>query len=88
MSRITVESRSHDWQLTRLEVVHTMHDRKARLGELADAFLVLPGGFVRPAHRILAQRALTVDDALALALGPVPDTPHKWLASDKALLTP
>ena len=31
--------------LTRLEVVATMHDRKARLSELADGFVVLPGGF-------------------------------------------
>ncbi|MGA9062715.1 MAG: TIGR00730 family Rossman fold protein [Terracidiphilus sp.] len=28
-----------------LEIVPTMHDRKARIHELADAFLVLPGGF-------------------------------------------
>ena len=31
--------------LTRLEVVDTMHTRKARMGELADGFLALPGGF-------------------------------------------
>ena len=31
--------------LTRLELVPTMHERKARMAELADAFLVLPGGF-------------------------------------------
>lgn len=31
--------------ITRLEVVSTMHERKARMHELADAFLVLPGGF-------------------------------------------
>jgi uncharacterized protein (TIGR00730 family) len=31
--------------LTRLELVSTMHERKARMAELADAFLVLPGGF-------------------------------------------
>ena len=114
--------------LTRLEVVPTMHDRKARLEELADGFVVLPGGFgtvdefaemltwnqlgivakpvvlldvdgywapmfewmdravdagfVRPSHRMLAQRALSVDDAIALAMGPVPDTPHKWLDRD------
>jgi hypothetical protein len=30
--------------LTRLEVVETMHQRKARMLELADAFVVLPGG--------------------------------------------
>jgi hypothetical protein len=30
---------------TELHVVDTMHTRKAMMGELADAFLVLPGGF-------------------------------------------
>ena len=31
--------------LTRLELVQTMHERKARMAELADGFLVLPGGY-------------------------------------------
>jgi len=31
--------------LTALELVPTMHDRKARMVELADAFLILPGGY-------------------------------------------
>lgn len=31
--------------LTRLEAVETMHQRKARMAELADAFLILPGGY-------------------------------------------
>ncbi len=31
--------------LTRLELVSTMHKRKARMAELADAFLILPGGY-------------------------------------------
>ncbi len=31
--------------LTRLDVVETMHERKARMSELADAFLVLPGAY-------------------------------------------
>jgi uncharacterized protein (TIGR00730 family) len=30
--------------LTRLEIVGTMHERKARMAELADAFIALPGG--------------------------------------------
>lgn len=30
--------------LTRLEIVATMHERKARMAELADAFAALPGG--------------------------------------------
>jgi len=31
--------------LTRLEVVETIHLRKARMAEIADAFIALPGGF-------------------------------------------
>jgi hypothetical protein len=31
--------------LTRLELVPTMHERKARMAALSDAFLVLPGGY-------------------------------------------
>lgn len=31
--------------LTRLEVVDTIHTRKARMSELADAFIALPGGY-------------------------------------------
>jgi uncharacterized protein (TIGR00730 family) len=31
--------------LSRLEVVDTLHQRKARMAELADAFVALPGGF-------------------------------------------
>jgi uncharacterized protein (TIGR00730 family) len=114
--------------LTALEVVPTMHDRKARMEALADGFVVLPGGFgtvdemaemltwnqlgivakpvvlldvddfwapllawmegavaagfVRPSHRMLAQRARTVDEAIALATGAAPLTPHKWLDRD------
>lgn len=32
-------------ELTKLELVETMHERKARIHELSDAILVLPGGF-------------------------------------------
>ena len=32
-------------RLTRLEVVADMHTRKARMAELADAFVALPGGY-------------------------------------------
>jgi uncharacterized protein (TIGR00730 family) len=39
-------------------------------------------GFVRPAHRMLLPRTVTVDEAIALATSPVPDTPHKWLDRD------
>jgi predicted Rossmann-fold nucleotide-binding protein len=39
-------------------------------------------GFVRDSHRMLAQRAVTVDDAIALATSPVPQVGHKWLDRD------
>ncbi len=114
--------------LSHLEIVATMHERKARLCDLATGFIVLPGGFgtvdefaemltwnqlgivakpvvlldvggywrplfdwmdgavaagfVRPAHRLLAQRAGDVEEAIALATSPVPDTPHKWIGRD------
>lgn len=32
-------------RLTRLEVMSTLQERKARMGELADGFVILPGGF-------------------------------------------
>ena len=35
---------AHDG-VTRLELVDTMHQRKARMEELSDAFVALPGGF-------------------------------------------
>ena len=105
-----------------------MHERKARLSELADGFVVLPGGFgtldelaevltwnqlgiiakpvvlldaasywrplfewmeravqagfVRSSHRMLAQHAHSVDEAIAMATAPIPDIPHKWLDRD------
>jgi uncharacterized protein (TIGR00730 family) len=31
--------------VTRLEVVATMHERKARMAELADGFIAMPGGY-------------------------------------------
>jgi uncharacterized protein (TIGR00730 family) len=114
--------------LTRIEVMGTMHQRKARLADLADGFLVLPGGFgtvdefaevltwnqlgliakpvvlvdidgfwgpmfewmeravdagfVRSSHRMLAQHAHSVDEAIAMAMAPVPDVGHKWLDRD------
>jgi uncharacterized protein (TIGR00730 family) len=115
-------------RVTSLEVVPTMHARKARMADLASGFVVLPGGFgtldetlemltwnqlgllakpvvfldidgfftslfdffdravddqfVRRSHRRLAQRALSVDEALAMVVAPVPDTPHKWIDRD------
>jgi uncharacterized protein (TIGR00730 family) len=114
--------------LSRLEVVESMHARKQRLNELADGYIVLPGGFgtveesaevltwnqlgiiakpvvfldvegfwsalfawmeraveanfVRPGHRMIAQKANTIDEAIALANSPVPDVGHKWIDRD------
>ena len=114
--------------LTSLEVVDSMHARKARMVELSAGFVALPGGFgtldetleiltwnqlglvakpvvfldvdgyfsglfeffdravdakfIRGAHRMLAQRARTVDEAVAIAIAPTPETPHKWIDRD------
>ena len=35
-------------------------------------------GLVMPAHRVMAQRATTVADAIAIACGPAPASPSKW----------
>ena len=44
MPRHLVEREVAHHGLTRLETVSSMHERKARLAELADAFVALPGG--------------------------------------------
>lgn len=50
------------------------------------AFLenAVDAGFLRGSHRLLAQRALTVDEALALASGPVAALEPKWVDRDPA----
>jgi uncharacterized protein (TIGR00730 family) len=114
--------------LTDLHVVGSMHERKARMAELADGFVAMPGGYgtldetlevltwnqlgllakpvvffdidgffeplfafldratdaalLRPAHRMLAQRARTIDEVIALGLSPAPVTGHKWIDRD------
>jgi uncharacterized protein (TIGR00730 family) len=35
-------------------------------------------GLIMPAHRAMAQRACSVDDALAIATSPAPASPSKW----------
>jgi uncharacterized protein (TIGR00730 family) len=35
-------------------------------------------GLVMPAHRVMAQRAATVEDAITIACGPAPVSPGKW----------
>ena len=44
MPRHLVEREIAHQNLTRLDVVESMHERKARMGELADGFIALPGG--------------------------------------------
>ena len=50
--------------LTRLEVVDSMHSRKARMCALADAFCILPGGFgtLDETFEILTWRQLRLHD--------------------------
>jgi uncharacterized protein (TIGR00730 family) len=47
-----------------------------RLFQFFDEAVV--AGLIKPAHRAMAQRATTVDDAIAIATGPAPDSPSKW----------
>ncbi len=111
--------------LTHLEVTSGMHERKARMAELSDGVIVLPGGFgtldeafemitwnqlglvavavvvldiagyfaplfdfiagsvaagfVSPANAGLAQRALSVTEAIDLATAPAVAYTPKWL---------
>lgn len=116
--------------LTELEVAESMHVRKARMAELSDGFIALPGGFgtleevlevltwnqlgfirkpvvildvddfyaplfemferavshgfMRDVHAALAQRALSVEHAIALATATAPATVSKWIDRDQA----
>jgi len=45
MTEQLVEAEVAHTGLTRLEVVGSMHERKARMAELSDGVIVLPGGF-------------------------------------------
>jgi|SRR5579859_1633413 len=45
MPRSLVEKEIAHASLTKLHVVESMHERKALMADLADAFLLLPGGF-------------------------------------------
>ncbi len=112
--------------LTELEITPSMHMRKARMAELSDGVIVLPGGFgtldeafemitwnqlgliatpvvfldvenyfaslfdfigtsvsagfLSPANAALALRAVTVDEAVRLAVTAPPPFSPKWLA--------
>ena len=55
-----INQRLHDQghlhpRLSRHEVVPDMRTRKARMGELADAFIALPGGLILDGERIHAE---------------------------------
>lgn len=45
MPTLLVDREIAHQRLTSLEIVHSMAERKARMAALADAFIVLPGGF-------------------------------------------
>lgn len=42
--KLMIKEVAHD-DLTDLVVVHSMHERKAKMGDLSDAFVALPGGW-------------------------------------------
>jgi uncharacterized protein (TIGR00730 family) len=60
---LQVREVSHDG-LTQLEVVDSMHSRKARMCVLADAFCILPGGFgtLDEAFEIITWKQLRIHD--------------------------
>jgi uncharacterized protein (TIGR00730 family) len=78
-----------------MHIVDTMHERKAKMAELSDGFVVLPGGygtldgmtregFIRPTHRPLAMRAGSVGEALdALAGYAAPPGTQAWLRPEQ-----
>jgi uncharacterized protein (TIGR00730 family) len=56
------------------------HDFFGPLFEMFDR--AADAGFLRVAHRGLAQRARTVAEAIEMALASAPEIPHKWLDRD------
>ncbi|WP_234342939.1 TIGR00730 family Rossman fold protein [Streptomyces fulvoviolaceus] len=58
--------------LTRLDVVGDLHQRKARMGELGDAFVALPGGLgtVEELIEVLSWAQLRIHDKPCLLLDP------------------
>ena len=58
--------------VTRLEVVPSMHVRKARMAELSDAFIVLPGGFgtLEELFEIVTWRQLGLHDKPVVVVNP------------------
>jgi uncharacterized protein (TIGR00730 family) len=62
--QVLVDAEVADEGITRLEVVPTMHARKARMAELGDAFVALPGGLgtLEELFEILTWRKLGIHD--------------------------
>ncbi|MEP4377582.1 MAG: TIGR00730 family Rossman fold protein [Alphaproteobacteria bacterium] len=60
----------HD--VTNLEVVASMHERKARMAELSDAFIVLPGGLgtLEELFEIMTWRQLGLHDKPIVVINP------------------
>mgnify|MGYP005636849749 FL=1 len=60
----------HD--ITNLEVVTSMHERKARMAELSDAFIVLPGGLgtLEELFEIMTWRQLGLHDKPIVVINP------------------
>lgn len=60
----------HD--VTKLEVVASMHERKARMAELSDAFIVLPGGLgtLEELFEIMTWRQLGLHDKPIMVINP------------------
>jgi uncharacterized protein (TIGR00730 family) len=58
--------------LTSLEIVSTMHARKARMAELSDAFVVLPGGLgtLEELFEIVTWRQLRLHDKPIVVIDP------------------
>ncbi len=58
--------------LSALEIVETMHERKARMAELSDAFIVLPGGLgtLEELFEIVTWRQLGLHDKPVVAINP------------------
>lgn len=60
--QVLVEKEVAHTRCTELLVVDTMHTRKARMGDLSDGFLVLPGGFgtMEELFEVLTWQALRI----------------------------
>jgi uncharacterized protein (TIGR00730 family) len=64
MPKMLVDREVAHTRLTRLEVVQTLHQRKARMDELSNAIAVLPGGYgtLDEAFEVLTWRSLGLHD--------------------------